>query len=155
MWLLTEKYWQWHSEITQRTKQMMVNPTDASTYSGHNFKSSANLLIKTGCFLVKMLPRWTRDGAAAHSPTGAGRMARGSRKAHWGFINGTGREIKHEGKHTQLITSSLSCTFHTATQSLCVCECVCDTHTHKQQTTKQKGIWRPESGSLIDIKWRR
>lgn len=42
-------------------------------------------------------------------------------RAYWGFINGTGRELKHEGKHTQLITPRLSCTVHTATQSVCVC----------------------------------
>lgn len=42
-------------------------------------------------------------------------------RAYWGFINGTGRELKHEGKHTQLITPWLSCTVHTATQSVCVC----------------------------------
>lgn len=37
------------------------------------------------------------------------------------FINGTGRELKHEGKHTQLITPWVSCTVHTATQSVCLC----------------------------------
>lgn len=42
-------------------------------------------------------------------------------RAYWGFINGTGRELKHEAKHTQLITPWVSCTVHTATQSVCLC----------------------------------
>lgn len=56
-------------------------------------------------------------------PKGARRMVHGSHGPHWGFINGTGRELEHKDKHTQLITPWLSCTFHTGPQSVWSCVC--------------------------------
>lgn len=67
---------------------------------------------------------WTEASCSDVAATGAvpgGARPGASHRPQWGFINGTGRELKHEDKHMQLITPWLSCTFHTMTQSVWSC----------------------------------